>query len=551
MGALRGIDDVAETLGQGIAWAGDTGAAGLARAGVISPESRQAVADWRGRINEDIATGQRGYEEAKPGFAGEAGRIGGQIGGAGPVLGAGGRVLQAMTPGFIAAPAAQIAARVPLAAPIVRGAATGAGANVLTSGTSDTPIGEQAGWGALGGAALGPVGHYLGNAVSSGVQRETADLARLAQTRYKIPIRVDQISENPMVRFGGSAAQRAPFTGLGAHVAQQQGAFNRAVANTFGETADKVTPDVMARARDRIGNVFDTTLPRLEAHLNPNFTQRLQGIADATDYLPQEDGRIVMRHVNDILRQFTGVGPQPAAASRPTGAARVTGAQIQALITKNSPLDRAINGGSSNVQYYAGQLKDALLDAVGQTPTGRAKTAAAYVERLDQFRQARLHYKNMKTVEDLAEKSTTGDMSPALLMGQVRSSFGNMAYGGGGDLANLARIGQRFLKEPPSSGTAERLAMMKLGLAGATGLGGIAAFDPEHFQRDAGLLGAGALAARGGGALMRARWAANAAIRSGQRTTPPVLPGALSAGLPYLAPRQNPLPPPLLPPPSP
>ena len=55
----------------------------------------------------------------------------------------------------------------------------------------------------------------------------------------------------------------------------------------------------------------------------------------------------------------------------------------------------------------------------------------------------------MKTIEPLVAKSPTGDISPALLMSQVNKSYGGMAYNGGGDMGDLARIGQKFLKEPP------------------------------------------------------------------------------------------------------
>jgi hypothetical protein len=70
--------------------------------------------------------------------------------------------------------------------------------------------------------------------------------------------------------------------------------------------------------------------------------------------------------------------------------------------------------------------------------------------------------------------ATTGDISPAGLMQAVRASYGDMAYtGGGGDLGNLARIAQRFLKEPPDSGTAGRLSALEaMTRAGGT-IGGI------------------------------------------------------------------------------
>lgn len=40
-----------------------------------------------------------------------------------------------------------------------------------------------------------------------------------------------------------------------------------------------------------------------------------------------------------------------------------------------------------------------------------------------------------------------------------------MAVGNGGDLGDLARIGQRFLKEAPNSGTADRM-LVNLGIGG-------------------------------------------------------------------------------------
>jgi hypothetical protein len=69
-----------------------------------------------------------------------------------------------------------------------------------------------------------------------------------------------------------------------------------------------------------------------------------------------------------------------------------------------------------------------------------------------------------------------------------------MAYNGGGDMGDLARIGQRFLKEPPNSGTAPRnMIYHALGTVG--GLGAVAAF-PEHLAA-AGAVGGIVAAGRG------------------------------------------------------
>ena len=94
-----------------------------------------------------------------------------------------------------------------------------------------------------------------------------------------------------------------------------------------------------------------------------------------------------------------------------------------------------------------------------------------------QLAQTNAQYKAMKTIEPLVEKSTTGDISPAQLMQVVRKSYGGMAYNGGGPMGDLARIGQRFLKEPGNSGTAPR-EMIYHALGTAGGLGAVA-LSPE------------------------------------------------------------------------
>jgi hypothetical protein len=527
-GVIRGAGNIADTLAQGITSGSERATNFLQHLNVVSPDTAKAVADWHARVNEDIAANRAGYEEARPGVAGHLGELGGEIAGTGPFLRAGGAALRAL-PG--AGRVAAFGAQHPLLGAAAAGATTGAGINALTSAARpDVPLSEQLGTGAAFGSVLGPIGYGVGRLFRGGVDRETADLADKAMSKYGIPLRADQISGNETIRRAGALGAKIPGSGFASNVGEQQAAVNRAVANTFGETADKVTKGVWSRAKDRIGNVFDQTLPNLEAHINPNVASKIQAISDATEYLPQEEARIVNKHVNDVLHQFIDVG-----------GGRMEGKQIQALISKGSPLDRAIAGGSSNVKYLASELKDVLFDAVGQTASGSARTDPAYLQNLRAFQNARYQYKNLKTVEGLVKKSPTGDISPALLQSAVGKSFKNAASGGGGDLAEIADIGQRFLKPPGTSGTAEHLALMKLGLTAAGGLGGIAAFDPEHFQRDAAVLGAALTAGRLGGAALTSRALARSAVKSGQRTSPSQLGAALTAGLPGLAPRESPL----------
>src|ERR1019366_7760350 len=84
----------------------------------------------------------------------------------------------------------------------------------------------------------------------------TAQLANLAREKFDIPIRGGQISESPSVNYMDSVLKGKPFSGYGENVADQHGSFNKAVAQTIGEDADKITPDVMANAKSRLGQNY-------------------------------------------------------------------------------------------------------------------------------------------------------------------------------------------------------------------------------------------------------------------------------------------------------
>ncbi len=524
-GLNRGIGTVADTLAEGTGWAGEKGANVLSGAGIISPETAANVENWHQGIVSDINRENALWENASRNTPwAKVGQIGGQIAGSAPLI----VQPEAMLPAASAG-AAAIRSLPAVLQTALRGGVAGGETSALTSSGTDQGLGQQTLAGTILGGALGPLGYGIGKGLNafardfSGIDAATAKLADLARSKFGINVGTGQLTNSPMIRFFDSVLQRLPLTGHAADVAKQQGAFNRALVDTMqGPPGNNISPSVMAAVKDHLSNEIETTLPNLEAHLNPNVRARFQAITDATDYLPAEDGRIINKLKDDAIRQFTGVSASPGAASRATGPGRMTGSQIQSFIAKGSPLERAISSSNSNVAHYAGEIRETLLDAVGETPTGQAKRSIPYLQDLARYERARFGWKNMKTIEPLAEKSQTGNASPAALMTQVNKSYGNTAYGGGGNLADLARIGQRFLKEPPSSGTSERLAglwtLAKLGGAAA----GLDYFDPENFQRNA-LLGlSGLAAARGASGILRNKWLANALIRNapGMPATP-------------------------------
>jgi Cell Wall Hydrolase len=495
LGAVRGVGDVADTLAQGIAYAGEKGAGVLQRAGAISPETAKSVTDWRSRINADIARENAQFEAAKGGaLSSDIGRLGGQIAGTGPFLAGGGGALAGAARG---APLVNAIAARPVVSAALRGAGAGAGANLLTSSTSDEPLGEQLQGGALAGAVGGPVGRVLGRIgrklIGSGIDTETANLAAAARDKFGIPLRADQISANPMVRFMGSVMQRMPFTGLGEHVAEQQAAANRAIASEMGQVSDKVTPQTILAAKADLGQRYESVNRAMgPIQLDRDFVRDVRDARDvARMNLEPSKAAVIENHIDNI-----GSKIDPTTGT-------MTPEAYQHLLRHDGPLDKAINGkDTGGVGQYATMLKKAL-----EAQFERSDPALAKVKKDIDYR-----YWVANAVEPLAHESTTGDISMAKLLRAADLSTS--------DLGQLGRVGQRFLKEPPSSGTAERLALMKLGLglgAGAAGIGGAAYFDPEDLQKGLLVAGTGALGAKGLGWLMKRPELTNMLIRSGQR----------------------------------
>ncbi len=156
------------------------------------------------------------------------------------------------------------------------------------------------------------------------------------------------------------------------------------------------------------------------------------------------------------------------------GQGAISGDQYQALTNAGADLSSVMKSPDPRVSGYAMQVRSALDDAFQRSAAQGDQAALG---------QAKGQYRAMKTIEDLVEKSPSGNISPPALMSQVRSassrfdsSNGGMAYTGGGPLGDLARIGQQFFRAQPNSGTPDRLLVNSLlGGGAASHLGAVAA----------------------------------------------------------------------------
>lgn len=330
------------------------------------------------------------------------------------------------------------------------GAIQGGTAAALTSGGSEMPVGDQIRSGALFGGTLGSLAPVVGAAGkmvagsgNGGAASETAALARKARDEFDIPIRAGQVSGSPFVKYLDSSLNEVPLSGYAKSSANQRQAFSKAVAKTIGEDAPGLTQDVMAKAKARIGGEFDRVAKNTTITNSDSLLTNLGSITkEASSVLPEGEVSPLLNQVESIA---SAIDPKTRALS---------GEGYQALTRKGAPLDRLASSSNPNLRHYAQQMRGALDDALQASASGEDVAA---------LKAARRQYKNLKTIEDLSEKAgPDGDISPASLLSAVRKSYGSYAYSGAGDMGDLAKIGQRFLKEPPNSGTATRHTIMNM-----------------------------------------------------------------------------------------
>ena len=331
-------------------------------------------------------------------------------------------------------------------------------------------VGQLAGAKAAGNA-LGMTSSRLPGAMDP----ETRALAQTAVNDYGITVPMAKASNNPFVRYLDSTVRRMPFSGYGAMDQANQSAFNQGAASAFGETASKITPEVLNNAYDRIGNVFNAIGSRTAIKADPQLINDLADVETRSLGAGLDTGPL-----NAIRGQINKI-QDVAAANNGT----IPGDVYQNIIANRSGLSDLQKHGQGIVRDIGGDLRGALDDALQRSATPEDVAA---------LQQARTQYKALKTVEPLTMRAdtlggatpTTGDISPAALLSRVNQQYRGAARAELGDipLKDLAQIGQRFLKEPNSSGTAERSGIARLMETVAAPVGAILGHEagvPLHY----------------------------------------------------------------------
>jgi hypothetical protein len=270
------------------------------------------------------------------------------------------------------------------------------------------------------------------------------EIARLAKKAEDmgIQLRPDMLANNRIAKFIGEALEQVPLSGSKAE--QRQIAFNGALAKIVGAEGkvQRLTPDVFDRAMttagEGIGRISKETPVTFTPELRAQFNNIVQ---EAAKFETNDVARIISNYVQE-MDSLTTNGVMPGEAFRKLNSK--IGSQVRSTG----------NGDLKNALY---KLQESMHDAL--------EANIASPEKLAELRDYRYKYAMGKIIEPLVAKAKGGDISPQALMGAVTSDSGKksmMARGKGGEIGDLARIGQAFLKEPPSSGTGERLGAYSL-----------------------------------------------------------------------------------------
>lgn len=353
---------------------------------------------------------------------------------------------------------------------------------------------EQAATGAGIGGAIGGVAPVAGKALGSALNyalrpSQDAITRRLLgiASAEGIPIGTAQTSTSPFVHKLSQIAGQFPGSGQNAFLGEQHSAFTRAVARTFGEDTDNLTPKVMQAAQKRIGGEMEKIMTRTNMRVDQPFHDEMINIGrNMHATLTNDEIRPIAHQMKEIATRFSNGG-------------ELTGKQYKAMTANDAPLTLMQKNGSANQRHAANQIREALDDLMERSAT----QADA-----DAYRTARWQYKNMMTVAPLVVKGGMGEVTPLSLQTAVNKSFSNRAFQGAGSLGDLSDVGQRFFKQPRDSGTplgslvVDQMmrhgnALAAAGLAAATGGGYLAGYDPSDIAKGVGGLAAAGLLARG------------------------------------------------------
>lgn len=303
----------------------------------------------------------------------------------------------------------------------------------------NTAAGSVAGMLGLGAVnTLGRVAQPVKDTLSQ-IGKESVDILKKAG----VPLDAAQTTGSALLGRVKAALNDNPLTAGAENLftSNQKLAYNKAIAKTMGEDADQITPSVIARAKERIGNVYDSIANKININVDSKFLNNLAILDDeAKNVLNDSQYGIVDKNIKNIIEKASKEGNQ------------ISGQQYQAI---KRTLDKLSGSADSDVASYARDLKDLLNKGLSDSAESSGNKQIVI-----QLKEANKHWGNMRKIEDIALKDPEGNINPSLLYNSLATKAKrNAFYAEDPQLAKLASAGKMILpSKVPNSGTVARLA---------------------------------------------------------------------------------------------
>jgi len=258
------------------------------------------------------------------------------------------------------------------------------------------------------------------------------------------------LSDSRFLKWAQSWLRSIPFTGAQGRFDEQVGNFNRALVREVGQEGERLGPAVLRDAKASQSAQLDDLMTRNALRVDDKLVRSLSNIADGAKIGGKDIVNQVESAIDGLYAQAT-TGP---------GGVVIPGQAYQAF---DSTLNSIIKAGGPT-SHFVGNVQHAVRDAMDRSITPRDSEA---------WQTWRRQYGARKTLAPVASRSDIGEVKPSAVLGAVTNTkVGKEAQAEGrrGNLGTLARVGQ-LMKEPPSSGSAERVTVGGL-------LGGASVIDP-------------------------------------------------------------------------
>lgn len=346
------------------------------------------------------------------------------------------------------------------------GAASSAAALATKTGLGNAALGameygsagERAGTALMQGAG-GAAGALAGKALGSGLARLgnlQPFLSRATPAQQSaaavldgagVPLSIGERSASRVARGLEDAMQYIPATAGTAQaqkIAQQQ-ALNQATARLAGVNSaglTHITPDIAAAARKGAGQEIGNIAARNTMQVgSPVMSQILNLQNEVGQFAAQDVAKPVLARINQALQKIE------------TDAAGNTVMNGRAYRELQSAIGKQMKNASGDLKGYLGTLRETLRDGMNASISAADQKAWA---------KANETYRNAITLEDVAARSATGDISPTALFQASKKAPKEMR--------ELGAAANALIRPLPTSGTAERslsLEMLQNPLAAA------------------------------------------------------------------------------------